>query len=80
MDPVTNNDGAGNPDELNKLQAYGKLPLEVVATLDGESVTFVALKDGKPVPKAEFVTVDEKLTNVTLNQTIDDKLFARPTQ
>src|SRR5262245_26279351 len=57
---------AGTPDELNKLLPYGKLPLEVVATFDGDGVRLVALRDGKPVPKAEFVTVDQSLANVKL--------------
>lgn len=57
---------AGNPDELNRMKPYSKLPLEVVATVVGDEVRLVALKDGKPVPHAEFVTVDSRLANVTL--------------
>lgn len=57
---------AGNPDEINRLKPYGKLPLEVSATFDGEQLKLVALKDGKPVPFAEFVTVDVDLANTTL--------------
>lgn len=57
---------AGSPDELNKLKPHGKLPLEVVATCNGETIKLVALKDGKPVPKADFVTVDANLKNTTL--------------
>ncbi|MBY0522638.1 MAG: DUF3386 family protein [Gemmataceae bacterium] len=52
---------AGNPDELNKLQPHGKLPLEIAATIDGETLRFTALRHGKPVPNAEFFTVDAKL-------------------
>jgi hypothetical protein len=57
---------AGSPDELNKMHAHGKLPLEVVATFEEGHVRLVALRDGKPVPKAEFVTVDSSLANVKL--------------
>jgi hypothetical protein len=57
---------AGNPDELNKMQPHGKLPLELVATIDGDGLHFVALRHGKPVPQAELVTVDAKLSNVKL--------------
>jgi hypothetical protein len=57
---------AGNPDELNKRRPHGKLPLEIVATIEGERMRLVALRDGKPVPKAEFVTVDGELKNLTL--------------
>jgi hypothetical protein len=57
---------AGKPAELNRLKPYGALPLEVTATIDGEHLRLVALKDGKPVPRAEFVTVDAQLTNTKL--------------
>jgi hypothetical protein len=57
---------AGNPEEINRLKPYGKLPLEVVATVESAAVRFTALKDGKPVPQANFVTVDASLTNVEL--------------
>src|SRR4051812_19087999 len=43
---------AGNPDELNRLKPYGKLPLEIVATSAGDTIRLVVLKDGKPVPRA----------------------------
>jgi hypothetical protein len=57
---------AGNPDELNKMQPHGKLPLELVATVDSDGLRFLALHYGKPVPQAELVTVDAKLSNVKL--------------
>jgi hypothetical protein len=57
---------AGTPEGLNKLLPHGKLPLEVVATFEGDGVRLAALRDGKPVPKAEFVTVDQSLANVKL--------------
>jgi hypothetical protein len=61
---------AGNPAELNRMAPYGRLPLEVVALCDGDQLKFTALKDGKPVPRAEFITVDARLANVKL--TADD--------
>jgi hypothetical protein len=57
---------AGSPAELNRMRPYGKLPLEVVATFEGDGVCLTALKDGKPVPGATFVTIDAKLVNVNL--------------
>jgi hypothetical protein len=57
---------AGSPDELNKMKPHGKLPLEIIATLEGDSIRLTALRDGKPVPGAEFVTVDARLANVNL--------------
>src|SRR5262245_31391560 len=44
---------AGNPDELNRLKPHGKLPLEIAMTIDGDQLRLTALKDGKPVPRAE---------------------------
>jgi hypothetical protein len=46
---------AGPPAELNKMQAYGKLPLEIVATFEDHGVRLTALKDGKPVPMSSTV-------------------------
>jgi hypothetical protein len=69
---------AGPPTELNKMQAYGKLPLEIVAAFEDHGVRLTALKDGKPVPKAQFVTVDARLTNVQLTADKDGKALWRP--
>lgn len=57
---------AGNPDELNRLKAFDKVPLEITATIEGESIRFVALRDGKPLPKHEFTTIDAELNNIKL--------------
>lgn len=57
---------AGNADELNKAPPHGQLPLEIVATIDGEKLRFIALRDGKPLPNAEFTTVDSELKNIKL--------------
>jgi hypothetical protein len=69
---------AGNPDELNKLPPHGKLPLEVVATIDGERLRLVALREGKPVPKAEFVTVDSELKNEKLTADSEGQATWKP--
>jgi Protein of unknown function (DUF3386) len=69
---------AGPPAELNKMQAYGKLPLEIVAAFEDDGVRLTALKDGKPVPKAQFVTVDARLTNVQLTADEDGRAIWRP--
>jgi hypothetical protein len=62
---------AGNPEELNRMPPHGKLPLEIAATIDGEKLRLLALREGRPVPRAKFVTVDAELNNVKL--TADDK-------
>jgi hypothetical protein len=69
---------AGSPSELNKMHAYGKLPLEVVATFEDDGVRLIALKDGKPVPKAQFVTVDASLANLQLTADENGKATWRP--
>ena len=69
---------AGNPDELNRMQANAALPFEIVATFVGDQVHFVALKDGKPQPKAEFVTIDANLTNVKLTADENGKATWKP--
>ncbi len=69
---------AGSPAELNKMQAYGKLPLEVVAAFEDEGVRLTALKDGKPVPRAQFITVDADLTNVQLTADDNGRAMWRP--
>lgn len=69
---------SGSPAELNKMRAYGKLPLEIVAAFEDDGVRLTVLKDGKPVPKAQFVTVDARLTNVQLTADADGKATWRP--
>jgi hypothetical protein len=70
---------AGNPEELNRMKPYGKLPLEIVATCREEGVQLMVLKDGKPVPKAEFITVDAKLANTQVTADEEGKAFWKPT-
>jgi hypothetical protein len=69
---------AGSAAELNKMQSYGKLPLEIVATFEDRGVRLTALKDGKPVPKAQFVTVDAHLANVQLTADEEGRAMWRP--
>jgi hypothetical protein len=69
---------AGNPDELNTLKPHGKLPLEIVVTCEKEQIRLVALKDGKPIPKAEFVTVDAMLSNKHLTADEEGKVLWKP--
>jgi hypothetical protein len=69
---------AGPPAELNKMQAYGNLPLEIVASFEDDGIRLTALKDGKPIPKAKFVTVDAHLTNVQLTADKEGRATWRP--
>src|SRR5579884_1946263 len=68
----------GSAAELNNMQAYGKLPLEIVAAFEDGGVRLTALKDGKPVPKAQFVTVDARLANVQLTADENGRATWRP--
>jgi hypothetical protein len=57
---------AGAPADLNPLPPHGKLPLEIAATVSDTGIRLQALRDGKPLPGVEFVTVDAQLKNLTL--------------
>jgi hypothetical protein len=57
---------AGNAEELNQLRPYRNLPLEVVVSFTGAGLRMSAMRDGRPVPGAEFVTIDARLNNVKL--------------
>ncbi len=69
---------AGTPAELNKMQAYGKLPLEIVAAFEDGGIRLTALKDGKLIPKAQFITIDARLANVELTADETGKAMWRP--
>src|SRR5262249_46800152 len=69
---------AGNPDQLNKARPHGQLPLEIVATIEEEKLCLVALRDGKPVPQAEFTTVDSELKNEKLTADAAGQVVWKP--
>lgn len=52
---------AGSPAEINLLKPYSKVPFEILPTVEADGIRLVALSEGKPVPKAEFHTVDTNL-------------------
>jgi lysophospholipase L1-like esterase len=69
---------AGNPEELARMQPCKEVPLEVVATADGDRIHLVALRSGKPVPGAEFHTVDAKLNNDRVTAGADGRATWKP--
>jgi hypothetical protein len=69
---------AGNPDQLNKARPHGQLPLEIVATIDQAGLHLQALRDGKPFPKAEFVTVDAELKNEKMTADAEGRATWKP--
>lgn len=69
---------AGSPEQLNKMEPHGKLPLEIVAAIDGDRVRLTALRNGKPVPKVEFITIDAQLKNDKLTADDEGKAAWKP--
>jgi hypothetical protein len=57
---------AGRPEELNRLERRPEIPFEIQATIDGDRVRLVALRDGRPVPSAAFHVVDLDLNEETI--------------
>lgn len=69
---------AGRPDELNKLTPHGRLPLEVVGIIEKDGVRLSVLVDGKPLPNAEFTTVDTQLANTRVRANEKGEAFWKP--
>ncbi len=69
---------AGNPEELNRLKPSDKVPLEIVATVEGERVHFTVLRAGKPVPGAELHTVASDLKGEKVRAGADGKATWTP--
>lgn len=61
---------SGPPDALAALKPCGHTPLEILAKLRGDQIELQAIRDGKPLAKCKFTTVDEDLANEEL--TADD--------
>jgi Protein of unknown function (DUF3386) len=67
---------AGNPDELNRLAPRREIPFEIQPTFEiherangkpaEDCVRLVALRNGKPVPNATFISVDSSLSEQTI--------------
>jgi hypothetical protein len=68
----------GDAKALGELKPLEKLPLEIVATFGEEGVTLTVLQDGKPVPGAQFTTVDDTLANEQLKADKDGRAAWKP--
>jgi len=69
---------SGDAKALSGLRPLDKLPLEIVATFGEGGVTLTALQDGKPVPGAEFTTVDDSLANEQLKADKEGRATWKP--
>jgi hypothetical protein len=69
---------AGTPDELNRLRPSDKVPLEVVARVEGDTVHFTVLRAGKPAPKVELHTIDADLKGAKLTTDADGRVSWKP--
>ena len=57
---------AGDVKQINRLQARPSIPLEIMPRIDGKKINFTVLYEGKPLPKAKLITVDDDLVNEEL--------------
>jgi hypothetical protein len=69
---------AGKPDELNRLRPRDGSPLEIMATVDADQITLVALRNGEPIPDAVFTTVDADLVNEEISAGPDGRATWKP--
>jgi hypothetical protein len=69
---------AGSPAELARMQPSNKVPLEIMASVEGDQLSLVALRDGKPIPEAEFHTVDSQLANTEFKAGPDGRATWKP--
>lgn len=69
---------AGSPEELNQRKPSNKVPFEIMTAIEGEKIQFMVLREGKPVPKAEFTTVAANLSNTNLTAGDDGKAVWKP--
>lgn len=69
---------AGTAAEINAFKASDKVPLEILATFEDERIHFVAVREGKPMPKAEFWTLASDLSGGKLIAGADGRLTWKP--
>jgi hypothetical protein len=69
---------AGKPDELNRLERRAQSPLEIMATINDESVELVALADGQPLPGAVFHALDNDLAEREVTADTDGRARFKP--
>jgi hypothetical protein len=68
----------GDPRQSKPIPPREKGAPEIVGTFDKDAVTFVVMKEGKPVPEAVFITVDEDLNNEEIKADATGRAIWRP--
>ena len=69
---------SGKPEELSHLERRKDAPLEIMATIDGDSVELVALADGRPLPRAVFHVIDSDLGEDEISADADGQAQWKP--
>ncbi len=69
---------AGSVEEINQLAPSGRVALEIMPTFEKDGVSLVLLKNGKPVPKVVFTTIDDDLDNEELTADGEGRVFWKP--
>jgi hypothetical protein len=54
---------AGPANEIRALQPKAEIPFEISVRANGEGLEFIALRNGKPIPNAAFISVAADLKN-----------------
>jgi hypothetical protein len=70
---------AGNAEELNRLQPFKEVPLEIMAQATADGIQLQALRDGKPFPDALFQTaVKQGEVGTAMKADKEGKLLWKP--
>lgn len=62
---------SGKPDDLNRLKRRPEASLEIMATVNSDSVSLIALADGRALPNAVFHITDSDLTDEEITADAD---------
>ncbi len=69
---------SGKPADVAKFVRYESIPLEIMPTFAGDSVTLTVLREGKPLAKTVLTTIDADLSNEELTTDAAGQATWRP--
>jgi Protein of unknown function (DUF3386) len=69
---------SGRPDELNRMTLRAQSPLEIGATIEGDAIRLVALRQGQPIPGAVLHTIDSDLAGGEIKAGDDGRATWQP--